>query len=275
MKPEWSRLLQRAREDIGLTQRQIGELAGISAETVRGYEGGRRTPNRERLAKVLRALEVSASDGRRILEAAGFAAPDTLFPNWRFPNYFYSVDELVAAVEQVPWPQFILDNNVELIAANHSAQALWHVDLVAERASRTRSQMNLLSVASDHHFADHLVNWDECVAVIAASFKGQPRDPESLEDPSVYFNAVLAEFAAGDPQFLRRLIEVFAAAPPREPKCRWNYPVVWRDDDFGEMRFIALVSTASEPDGLAFNDWIPVDAGTWGTLERVRKRQTH
>jgi hypothetical protein len=47
-----------------------------------------------------------------------------------------------------------------------------------------------------------------------------------------------------------------------EPKCRWSFPIIWRDD-LGEMRFLNVINTASEPDGLAFNDWVPVDANAW------------
>jgi hypothetical protein len=61
-------------------------------------------------------------------------------------------------------------------------------------------------------------------------------------------------------------------SPAREPKCRWTYRVSWRDDDFGELRFIAVVNVANEPDALSFNDWIPVDAASWGALERVKSR---
>ena len=38
------------------------------------------------------------------------------------------------------------------------------------------------------------------------------------------------------------------------------------------MRFHAIVSTASEPDGLAINDWIPLDAESWSVLEAVKAR---
>ena len=53
---------------------------------------------------------------------------------------------------------------------------------------------------------------------------------------------------------------------------RWGYRVVWRDEEFGEMRFHGIVGTASEPSGLGFNDWIPLDAETWAVLERVKTR---
>ena len=47
--------------------------------------------------------------------------------------------------------------------------------------------------------------------------------------------------------------------------------MVWVDPDVGTLRFRAMVNTASEPDGLAFNDWIPLDAATWDGLARLEK----
>lgn len=110
------------------------------------------------------------------------------------------------------------------------------------------------------------------MATLASVFKGRPRDPHTIDQPDPYFHAVLAEFAKGDPAFLAKLIDIFSQTPARDPKCRWTYPVVWRDDDFGEMRFLGVVGTASEPDALAFQDWHPVDAATWDVLERVKAR---
>ena len=102
--------------------------------------------------------------------------------------------------------------------------------------------------------------------------KGRPNDARTLDEPDPYFSLVLGEFAKGDTAFLGRMIEIFASTPARDPKVRWSYPVAWRDDDFGDMRFMSIVGTASEPDGLAFNDWIPLDAESWEALERVKAR---
>jgi hypothetical protein len=219
--------------------------------------------------KVLNALGVTAAEGRRILESAGFSAPDSLFPPVRFPDYFFTIEQLQAEVEAVPWPEFVLNNASEVVAANKAVQALWGIDFATERATRTRAQMNLLSVASQRRFADKILNWDECVGTLAAAFKGQPQEPASLDDPDPYFSEVLHEFAGGDPAFLSRLITVWAATPARSPKVRWSYRVDWKDESAGVMHFLALVSNASEPDALSFNDWIPVGAESWSALERV------
>jgi hypothetical protein len=198
---------------------------------------------------------------------------ETLFPEENFPDYFYTVEELQSAVEDVSWPEFVLNDNQEVVAANQVAQALWGIDFIAETERRSRPQMNLLSVASDHHFADRCVNWEECIATMISVLKGRPERPESIDEPDGYFDAVLAEFVAGDPAFLAGLIDVWQKTDARAPKCRWSYGVVWRDDEFGEMRFLGVVTTSSEPDGLAFNDWHPLDAATWDALELVRARR--
>jgi hypothetical protein len=50
---------------------------------------------------------------------------------------------------------------------------------------------------------------------------------------------------------------------------RWNYPVTWREPGFDDIQFLGIVTTASEPDALSFNDWIPIDAASYATMERV------
>jgi transcriptional regulator with XRE-family HTH domain len=272
MTDEWRTLLRKARRDIGITVHQAAERAGISHETVRAYEGGRRKPSRGHLLALIRALQVNAANGNDILERAGFAHERTLFPADRFPSFYFREDETEAEVERLPWPAFCVNDLTEIVAANTAVQALWDIDWQHELRTRTDAQRNLLTVASDRHFADRMVNWDECVGVIAAVFKGRPHLPETIEQPSDYFNQVLAEFARGDPVFLARLIEVWSAAPPQPARVRWGYRVVWSDVEFGEMRFNALVSPASEPDALSFNDWHPQDADTWRILDLVKAR---
>jgi transcriptional regulator with XRE-family HTH domain len=273
MDAAWRQKLREVRRRVGISQRDTAERAGLSQESIRAYETGRRRPTREGLRTILQALEATAYEANDILEAAGFTTPSTMFPDNEYPNYFFSVAELQAEVELVEWPEFVLDNANELVAANASAQALWGIDFAHERETRTRAQLNLLSVASQQGFTDRIVNWDECVATLAAVFKGRPVNPASLDEPDPYFSEVLREFADGDPAFLARLVQIWVMTPARDAKVRWNYRVIWRDEEFGDMRFRSVVGTASEPGGLSFNDWHPLDADTWGVLERVKARR--
>jgi hypothetical protein len=221
---------------------------------------------------VLEALDCPNADANAILSELGAPPVRTNFPADRFPHYFFSVAELQDAVEQASWPEFVINDNIEVVAANTAAQALWQANFAHEKRKRTGPQMNLLAVANDYRFTERVLNWEECVAVIAGVLKGRPTDAHTLDEPDPYFSLVLEEFAKGDPAFLSRMIEILAKTPARDPKVRWSYPVSWRDDDFGDMRFMAVVGTASEPDGLSFNDWIPLDAESWQVLERVKAR---
>lgn len=272
MKDDWRRSLRAIRRRIGLNLHETARRAGLSYEAVRGYENGRRTPKREHLLAVLRATDARQAEVNQVLHQAGFAEMDTLFPLSEHPSYFFQLEELDDAVEMAPWPLFVANDAVEVVAANQAAQAVWDIDLKHERSWRTRAQMNMLSVASDHHFADRVVNWEEVVSFLASVHKGRPFGARSLDELTPLLSEVLAEFAKGDPVFLKRLIEIWAVAEPLPAKVRQQYRVIWADREFGEMRFVAKMSTCSEPDGTAFNDWVPADAGTWTVLERVKER---
>jgi transcriptional regulator with XRE-family HTH domain len=273
MGERWRRTIQEYRERLGLSRAELARRASLSGETVRAYEDGRRHPTVESLKALLDALSVPTAEARAALEDAGLVVPATLFPLHEHPNYYFSLDELPDAVELVPWPEFVLNENLEVVAANTAVQRLWGIDYEEERARRAPAQMSLLSVANDRRFTEHVLNWEECVATIASVFKSHPRHGATLDEPTPYLEAVLAEVLDGDPQFLRRLGAAWEAAPPREAKCRWQYRVAWREEGVGDMRFLCLVTTASEPDALGFNDWIPTDAETWTALEAVKRRR--
>lgn len=272
MGDQWRAMMRAARRRMGFTLPEVAERAGLSYEAVRGYENGRRRPTREHLLRVLGAMQANRAEVNEMLLGAGFAPEPTLFPENSYPSFYFTADELDAAVETVPWPQFVVNDTLEVMAANSAAQAVWEVDFEAERRWRTRAQMNVLSVASDHHFADRVANWDELIGFMCAMYKGASWGAESIEAPGPVFNDVLAEFAKADQVFLTRLIAAWSSAEPFPPKARTQYRVVWADREFGEMRFFAQMTTCSEPDGSAFNDWHPIDAETWAVLERVKAR---
>jgi transcriptional regulator with XRE-family HTH domain len=257
-----------------MTRAQLAAASGVPANTIRRWEeGGKdgRNPTLPRLIKVLEALDCPEAESNAILEELGYPRRPPRFTTATHPNFYYSVEELQPVVEEAPWPEFVLNDNMELVAANVTAAALWGADFAAEKQRRTPGQMNLVALATSPEFIGHVVNWEEAVAAIASSLKWGASEAV-MDQPPPYMNAVLEEMAAGDPAHLKALMDIFQRTPPREPKCRWTYPVRWRDEEAGDMRFTAIVNTASEPDGLAFNDWIPLDAETWTRLEVVKAR---
>jgi transcriptional regulator with XRE-family HTH domain len=265
----WRELLRSERLRLGLSQVQVGALVGVSPETIRKYESGGRTPGHSRLVRIVSALQLSQRQSRAILRGAGFAPADTLFPAEGYPDYYFTVPQLRAAVEQVPWPQFVTNDLAEVVAANRAAQVLWGIDLAAELARRSRAQLNLLAVAAERHFAERVANWSECLTILAGIFKGRPREPIVLEDPGAFFAEVLEAYVTNDPGAIPQLVAAWESTPPQAAKVRWSYPLRWREPGISEIAFLALVSVASEPDGLWFNDWIPVDVMSHGRLDAV------
>jgi hypothetical protein len=130
-----------------------------------------------------------------------------------------------------------------------------------------------MSVASNPRFAERVENWDEAMQAGIGVFKGHHRGPEDVENAGPYFSQVLDRFLAGDPKYTSRLLELWQETLPREPKVRWEYEVLWNEPGLGRMRFLAVVNTANEQDGLAFNDWIPVGAESWECLGRLKKHR--
>ena len=109
----WREDLRRARKRLKLTQTELAERTGISAHTIRAYEGGKRRPSRAQLEKVFATLKVPNADANRIREGAGYAPVRSMFLAEYDRGYFYNADELQGTVETVPWPEFVLNDPLE------------------------------------------------------------------------------------------------------------------------------------------------------------------
>lgn len=269
-KSDWGGALRTARQRLRLSRAELAALAGVSMETVKAYETGARPATRANLERLLNALQLERVQANGIREAAGFAPVRSLFT--AYPDYEYTIEELQSVVEQVPWPEFVLNDAVEVVAANRVAGAVWGIDFQRERGRRSPVEMNLLAVANERDFPERVENWEEVLALLAAVVKGQFIRPDTAPPSSPYLNEVFSHFVSTGHSFLARFLDIWNAAQPLPPRVRWSYDVVWRDAEFGRMRYHCLVSTASERDGLAFNDWYPVDPGSFEVLERVKAR---
>lgn len=269
MAQDWSQWLLEARKRVGLSRPELARRASLSPETIRAYEQGRRRPTIGSLAAILDALKLDRTEGNRIRLALGFAPDDRDFGTRDLASR-YTVEELKAELEGLPWPAFVANEMMEVVVANGLVQELWGVDLTQEFLEPT--ERSLLRVASNPRFADRCLNWDEAVGTMLGMWKGHHRGPESLESPSPYFRRVLQDLLSGDPKYVRRFLDLWERTPAREPKHRLHYRVVWRDDTAGEMRFFCIQGTAGPGEGVGWHDWIPADAESWQRLARLMSR---
>ena len=265
----WRTIIRSERTRVGLTQAGLAARAGLSPETVRKYEAGTRQAPRESLERILDVLQVPVGTRHRVLLDRGFHHPDTRFPPDRAPHYYFTAEELQGFVDETPWPQFVANELGELIAVNRRMQALWGVDLAAEQARRSRTRTNLLVAMAEPRFFERIANWEEICRYFVALYKAVPAGRTMLDDPGPMFSEILSEFSSANPAALRVLFKLWQSTPKMTDKAHWLYPVIWREPGFPEINFRGVVSTASEPEGWGFNDWVPLDAASHATLEAV------
>jgi transcriptional regulator with XRE-family HTH domain len=259
--PEWSRLLRNARERLGLSRAAVARRTRIATSTVRSYEIGTRHPSRDHLIATLDALQLEPVARTEILSAAGYS-PEKAPLSVETTGYPFTIEEARIYAEEQPWPVTVMNENMDVVCANTTAQRLWDIDL--DRDFPEAKDRSMLVVASDPRFADRIKNWDEAVGVGIAILKGHHRAPETMPEGSqAYFASVLSRFFEGDPRYIARFLALWESTPPRTPKVRWSFPIVWDAPGIGEIGFRVVVSNCNEQLALSFNDWIPVDVPSW------------
>lgn len=275
MKPsasQWSDLVQAARKNLRLSRAALARLSGVSPQTVKAYELGLRQPSRNMLAAILNALKLERGLRDDILQMAGFASIGAEIGPAVQEGFAFSVPEAATYIETLPWPTFVLDDLMQVVAANAMMRKLWDVNM--ERDYPDLAGRNMLLFATRPKFADRVLNWEDLVSYGIAVYKGHHLGKETIETPSKYFANILEAMIQDDARYVTRFFALWPKVPPHPAKVRWGYPVVWGEEDGPQIRFQAIVTTCNEPKGLAFNDWVPVDAESWRCLEEMLREQS-
>lgn len=55
-------------------------------------------------------------------------------------------------MQAAPWPQFVVNDAQELVAANRAAELLLGVDVASELAARGRAQLHFLALIAEPRF---------------------------------------------------------------------------------------------------------------------------
>jgi transcriptional regulator with XRE-family HTH domain len=256
--------LKLARRSLGISQRQLAEMAHVSVQTVKAYENGRRNPTRPLLAAIAGALDLDRAARNRLFVAAGFA-PDDGDPGQREAASDLSLEEAIAEAGLCGWPVHVENERMEVLAANRACQRLWGVGLGAEPLGPL--ERNMLSFATSPLFRERLANWDEVIAAMVGALKG--RRPAASDGPGSYLAALIERLSQGQSRAVGRFQELWQKTPARTPKLRWSFEVEWREPGHGTLHFRESVSPCSLVDGLFFVDWLPTDAATWAALQEM------
>ena len=265
--PEWCSRLRVLRESSELTRADLAARALVSANTIKAYELHRRNPSRHLLTALLDAMRVERHDRNSILSQAGFA-PDAVPSTGELPTPEYSLDEAVRDIAASPWPAFITNEAMAVVAANHLAQEVWSIDL--EREFRTPVERHLLNVMTMPRFADCMGNFDESARLLSGMVKGSFGEAAAAPGgPAPYLAAVMEHVMQGDLKYVQRFLRIWAEAPARIFKWRFAYPIIWNHPTAGTMHFRCVVNPVNRADYLAINDWTPLDGLTWEALGRL------
>jgi transcriptional regulator with XRE-family HTH domain len=265
----WRPMIRAERLRADLTQQELAVRAGVSVETIRKYEAGVRTPSRDRLLQLLASMQVPPSRSAAVLSAAGYAPPPGVSRRNPAGSPAFSLSAAATTIEISPWPRLILDETLELVGANHAAQALLGLDPGFEHDGRTPASLNLLAILADPKTARRVVNLDACVTAVVASLKAalgrvlQPADAAALADE------ILAECTTRNPAAARRLLHAWDVTPPARSARGTGFQVVWRGENNIQVRFLAATSTIDGSNGYIYADLHPADAASHANLEHL------
>ena len=258
---DWSTLLRDLRDREGLTRREVASRAAIAPATVKAYELGLRHPSRELLAAVLDALKADLLTRNQVLAGAGFV-PDGRTHADRLDNEWFTFEKAAAEIEQSPFPAHLGSETMDVVAANTAMQGVWGVDLRFDH--RRPFELNLLSMLSAADVADRIENWDEATSIAVSVLKGHYGGDAAIQvEHNPYLAAAMQHFLEGEPAYVQRLLQIWAAVEPRKRKRRWAYPVTWLHPEAGRLSFHVQVNPADAVGSISFNDWIPIDEATW------------
>lgn len=253
MESQAGTILRQARNAARMTRQELGVRAGVTARSVKAYESGERTPNRQVLAALGVAAGLNQGSLNVLLLAAGYApAPQRVHCYHRGS----CVDDLLS--QQAEWPQFVLNDGLFLVGANRFARRL----LELQAYGGELKAVNFLTYCHDASLNNTLQNWNEVVAVLVGLYKSRNANVVEASE------SLLAN--VGPKELCAQIQVMWNETPSRGLLDRTTYDVWWRRDGSRHaLRFRAALMPGHVAQRLTFGEWYPADALTWRYLQRA------
>jgi transcriptional regulator with XRE-family HTH domain len=260
---DWYVLLRAARRDLGLSPANLAVRAGISEASVRAYEMGRRHPTRERLAALLTCLRIDRRSRNDMFISAGFA-PEAIDE----PEGSLTRNEAAHLANERPWPAFVVNELMEMIAANRAALRLTGMRraVLDDRVERNVMVLaaRVVSAAPTEQTGDWGVAASRAIARMKAAGIGSP------ERRDKYFEALLDRMAAGDPGLARQFMVLWESTPAERPvSVSWSYPARFTLPSGETLQLHCVATRVNTRDGTEVHDWIPANLASYALLDGV------
>ncbi len=241
---------------------ELSACCGVSPESIRSYELGRRHPSRDHLLRLLDCLGADPTTRRSILSGAGFASGAGAGANFELS---VPEKEAIQLLHRRTWPAFLVNHRAEVVAVNEVAEKFLGLPAPRPRGPR----QSILTFATRRAIASKCLNWDAAVIVMIRGFKAGNPQEESLDAPSPSFSKLLEAVCAGDPGLVAQFFELWATMPAwRGPFAGVVYETIWKAGGRQRIRFNCAINCVNAEAGLYFHDWIPADSTSFRLLEK-------
>jgi transcriptional regulator with XRE-family HTH domain len=262
--PEWSQDLRRYRERSRLSRYALAARAGVSEEAIKAFERGRRRPKESTLNAIADALGLTREEANPIRLALAYP-PDwyaILHERWRSDGL-----DLQAQIELLPWPAFVTNQAIDIVAHNAWFPRIFRSDDTRELLGE--GERNLMAQVGNPRFMNLFANIEEVVAFMIGTVKGDPRWSESLSNPSPWLNDAVSRLLAGNPALVTLVGRLWGSTPPIPHRARHLYPVRLHHPGGSIMHFQGSASIADLWNELTWHEWVPENAKTWALLNEL------
>ncbi len=151
--PDWNKELRSVRERLGMSREELAGRSGLSADSLRSYELGRRRPTREHLCHLLESLQLDAGSRAAILTGAGFALDSAVV---RFPEPNVPAREAMRLVRGRPLPAFLVNARAEILAISAPA---WRLLELPDQDLKPSARRSILLAMTRRTIGTWAANW--------------------------------------------------------------------------------------------------------------------
>ncbi|MEO6043590.1 MAG: helix-turn-helix transcriptional regulator [Tepidiformaceae bacterium] len=270
--------IARVRADARLSRAELARRSGISVAAITAYERGRRSPSRNALVALCRALTMDGYTTNRLLREASFDEEPSDWARWMSGETPISVYEgkgslhatsgpaIFREVDFLDWPCVVLDASCHVVHANPHAGRL--VDMARWRPLPGRPGPHLMQLMVSQQFREQVANWTTVAGVVLpgrleAQVLGNPGDTSAGG-----VRAVAEHLRKTEADGLGQLFDVWSNSPGfsslRRPAVRFE----WRTEEGEDLVFNCVFGTWNAYDPYKVMDLFPADEATFGWLER-------
>ncbi|MEO9254629.1 MAG: helix-turn-helix domain-containing protein [Tepidiformaceae bacterium] len=263
---DWTDTIRTRRTELHLTQAELAQTLGLSAESVASWECARRRPSPAAFQHLAQVLKLDAAALAQFQRSSG-REPTTQQKYSTLARLSRPLATLSAEIATYPWPCLVTNERFEIVAWNRAANAIAELDFATDLAGPGERQ--LLRMAASGHFRRKLISWDPVITHLAGHYKkSQIGLAPGAADP---FFADLVQFIFTNyPDLAQHLMELWANAEPFHDAARNEVDILWRTSVGVDLHFSGPFTSFNDFDAAWAFDWHPADAATWDWLEANR-----